>query len=190
MRELSRNWWAIALRGAVAIAFGILAFLFPGITLLALILLFAAFAIVDGIFALVSGLRGREGRRDWWLVVGGLAGIAAGIVAIVAPGLTTTALLLLIAAWAIVTGAFELVAAYQMRRELDREWLLALDGLLSIAFGLFIFFFPGAGALALVWLIAAFAIVSGVMLLVLAFRLRRRNRAAPGVPRGAPSAVA
>jgi uncharacterized membrane protein HdeD (DUF308 family) len=173
--RLSRNWWAIALRGVVAIAFGVLAFLLPGLTLYALVILFGAFAMVDGVLALVGAFRRREGRRpDLFLIIGGLAGIAAGIIAFVLPGLSALALLYVIAAWAIVTGIAEVVAAYQLREEIRGEWLLALSGAVSFVFGLFIALFPGPGALAVVWLIAAYAIVSGVILLALAFRLRAR----------------
>jgi uncharacterized membrane protein HdeD (DUF308 family) len=173
--RLARNWWAIALRGLVAIVFGVLAFLLPGLTLITLVLLFGAFAIVDGIFAIVSGFRRREGHRpDLFLILGGVAGIAAGVIAILLPGITALALLYVIAAWAIVTGIAEIVAAYQLREEISGEWLLALSGAVSFVFGLFIAFFPGPGALAVVWLIAAYAIVSGVTLLFLAFRLRSR----------------
>jgi uncharacterized membrane protein HdeD (DUF308 family) len=173
--RLSRNWWAIALRGVAAIAFGVLAFLWPGLTLYALVILFGAFAIVDGVLALVGAFRRREGRRpDFFLIIGGLAGIAAGIIAFVLPELSALALLYVIAAWAIVTGIAEVVAAYQLREEIRGEWLLALSGAVSFVFGLFIALFPGPGALAVVWLIAAYAIVSGVILLALAFRLRAR----------------
>lgn len=175
MDRLSRRWWAIALRGIAAILFGLLAFLMPGLTLLALVLLFAAFAIVDGVFAIVSGARGSEGGRpDWLLILGGLAGVVAGVLAFVWPGITTLVLLAIIAAWAIVTGIIQIVAAYRLRDEIKGEGLLALGGVVAVLFGLALVFFPGAGALAVVWLIAAFAVVSGVMLLVLAFRLRAR----------------
>jgi uncharacterized membrane protein HdeD (DUF308 family) len=177
--RLSRNWWAIALRGVVAIAFGVLAFLWPGLTLYALVILFGAFVIVDGVLALVGAFRRREGRRpDLFMIIGGLAGIAAGIIAFVLPGLSALALLYVIAAWAIVTGIAEVVAAYQLREEIKGEWLLALSGAVSFVFGLFIALFPGPGALAVVWLIASYAIVSGVILLALAFRLRARLTAA------------
>jgi uncharacterized membrane protein HdeD (DUF308 family) len=180
--RLSHNWWAIALRGVVAIAFGLLALFLPGLTLLSLVFLFAAYAIVDGAFSIVSGARRRPGRgRDWLLVLGGILGIVAGVIAFLWPGITTLVLLLIIAAWAIVTGVAEIVAAFRLRKEIEGEWLLVLDGAVSVVFGLFLALFPGAGALALVWLIAFFAIASGVMLLVLAFRLRSRDRAASGV---------
>jgi uncharacterized membrane protein HdeD (DUF308 family) len=187
--RLSRNWWVMGLRGLVAIAFGVLAFLMPGLTLITLVFLFGVFAIVDGIFAIVSGFRRREGHApDLFLIVGGLVGIAAGIIAILLPGISALALLYVIAAWAIVTGIAEVIAAYQLREEIQGEWLLALSGAVSFVFGLFIALFPGPGALAVVWLIAAYAIVSGVILLSLAFRLRARLTASDGMRSGRQAA--
>ena len=177
--RMSRDWWIIALQGVAALLFGVVALLWPGITLLALVFLFAAYALVDGVLALVSGIRrGDGGRPDWWRVARGIVGIAAGIVAFVMPGITAFVLLIVIAAWAIVSGAIELVAAYQLRNVIRGEWLLALDGVVAIIFGVVLIAFPSAGALAVVWLIGAFAIVSGVILLALAMRLRGRARSA------------
>jgi uncharacterized membrane protein HdeD (DUF308 family) len=172
----SRDWWLVALQGVAAIVFGILALVWPGITLLALVFLFAAYALVDGVLALIRGFRrGGEGKRpDWWRVARGVVGVAAGVIAFAMPGITAYALLLVIAAWAIVSGAIELMAAYQFRNVMRREWLLALDGGVAILFGVALIVFPSAGALAVVWLIGAFAILSGVILLALAFRLRDR----------------
>src|SRR6266550_2405847 len=165
-QRLSLNWTALALRGAAAIIFGIVAFLLPGLTLGALILLFAAYAIVDGV-------RQHEGNRPDWLMIGiGVIGIAAGLVAAILPGITALFLLSLIGAWAIVIGVFEIIAAYRLRKEISGEWLLALGGIVSIIFGIYVWLFPGAGAIALVWLIALYAVISGITLLVLAFRMR------------------
>jgi uncharacterized membrane protein HdeD (DUF308 family) len=174
----SRDWWLVALQGVAAIVFGILALVWPGITLLALVFLFAAYALVDGVLALIRGFRrgGEGGRPDWWRVARGVVGVAAGVIAFAMPGITAYALLLVIAAWAIVSGAIELMAAYQFRNVMRREWLLALDGVVAILFGVALIVFPSAGALAVVWLIGAFAILSGVILLALAFRLRDRAR--------------
>jgi uncharacterized membrane protein HdeD (DUF308 family) len=176
--RMSRDWWIIALQGVAAIVFGILALVWPGITLLALVFLFAAYALIDGVLALISGIRrGADGGRpDWWRIARGVVGIAAGVVAFAMPGITAYVLLILIAAWAIVSGAIELAAAYQLRDVIRGEWLLALDGAVAIVFGIALIVFPSAGALAVVWLIGAFAIVSGVILLVIAFRLRERAR--------------
>ena len=180
--RLSLNWSALAIRGVIAIAFGILALLMPGLTLAALILLFAAYAIVDGVSHVVTGIRQRSGDRpDGLMILGGIVGIAVGVIAAILPGITALFLLSLIGAWAIVTGAAEIVAAYRLRKAISGEWLLALQGIISIAFGLYVWIFPGAGALAIVWLIAAFAIASGVILLMLAFRMRSLARGAGGM---------
>jgi uncharacterized membrane protein HdeD (DUF308 family) len=171
--RLALNWTALALRGVVAIVFGIVAFLLPGLTLGALILLFAAYAIVDGASHIVTGIRQREGHRpDWLMVAIGVLGIAVGLVAAVLPGITALFLLSLIGAWAIVIGVFEIVAAFRLRKEISGEWMLALGGIVSVIFGIYVWLFPGDGAIALVWLIALYAIVSGVTLLMLAFRMR------------------
>jgi uncharacterized membrane protein HdeD (DUF308 family) len=177
--RMSRDWWIIALQGVAAVVFGVVAVAWPGITLLALVFLFGAYALVDGVLALIRGLRlGGGGRPDWWRIVHGIVGIAAGVIAFAVPDITAYALLLVIAAWAIASGAMELIAAYQLRDVIRREWLLALGGLLSILFGVSLVLFPAAGALAVVLLIGAFAIASGVILLAIAFRLRGRARGA------------
>jgi uncharacterized membrane protein HdeD (DUF308 family) len=174
LERMSRDWWIIALQGVATIVFGVLALVWPGITLLALVFLFGAFALIDGLLALLHGIRrgGDGGRPDWWRIARGIVGIAAGVVAFAMPGITAYGLLILIAAWAIVSGTIELVAAYQLRDVIRREWLLALDGAVAIIFGIALVVFPSAGALAVVWLIGAFAIVSGVILLARAFRMR------------------
>ena len=183
MLELTRTWWIMAVRGAVAVIFGVLALIWPEITLLALVLVFGAYAFVDGLFALVAAFRGRQlaGGSRGWLVLEGLLGIGAGIVAVVWPDITALALLWVIAFWAVLTGALEIVAAVRLRRVLDNEWLLIVAGALSILFGLILIVFPGEGAVGLVWLIGIYAIVFGIVLLGLALRLRglgRRLRAA------------
>lgn len=169
LRAVARHWWILALRGLLAVIFGGLALLWPGPTLAALVLFFGAFALVDGVLALVVGVRSR-----WWgVVLLGLLGIAAGVLTFMRPGITALALLYLIAGWAIVRGVFEIVGAIQLRRELENEGLLVLAGLASIAFGVLIFLFPGAGALSVVWIIGAFAIWVGILMLFLAFRLKK-----------------
>lgn len=176
VQNFTTNWWLVALRGAAAVIFGILALLLPGLTLAALVLLFAAYAIVDGVSAIVTGLRGEKPGRNWLLVLLGVAGVVAGLLTWFWPGLSALALLLVIGGWAIVTGVLEIAAAYRLRSVLRHEWLVAFNGVLSVLFGIFVLLFPGAGALALVWLIGWYAIASGVALLVLAFRLRGHGR--------------
>jgi uncharacterized membrane protein HdeD (DUF308 family) len=174
---LARNWWALVLRGLFAVLFGIIALAWPGITLGALVLLYGAYALADGVFAIAAVMAGRTGGRPWWsLLVEGLVGIAVGIMTFAWPGITALVLLYLIAAWAFVTGIFEIVAAIRLREEIRGEWLLALSGILSILFGLALVVYPGAGALAVVWLIGAYAIAFGALLIALGFRLRSWSR--------------
>ena len=171
--SLARNWWALALRGVAAMIFGVLAFVLPGVTLAVLILLFGGYALVEGILNVIAAVRGRGDDQPWWaLLLEGLVSIAAGIAAFVVPGVTELALLYIIAAWAIVTGALEIVAAIWLRRRITGEARLVLNGVLSIAFGVLTMLMPGAGALSLAWLIGAYAIVFGALLLGVAFRLR------------------
>jgi uncharacterized membrane protein HdeD (DUF308 family) len=174
---LTRNWWALAIRGVAAVIFGILAFVGPGITLAALVLLFGAYAITDGIFAIVAALNAERSERRWWaLLIEGILGIIAGVLTFIVPGITALFLLYLIAFWAMVTGVFEIATAIRLRKEITGEWLLVLSGVASVLFGFLLVLFPAAGALALIWWIGAFALVSGVLLLALAFRLRSWGR--------------
>ncbi|HEX6542459.1 MAG TPA: HdeD family acid-resistance protein [Ktedonobacterales bacterium] len=167
------HWWAVGLRGVLAIIFGILALVWPGITLVVLIAFFGAYALIDGIVAVYVAIRGREANRNWgWLLIEGIAGIVIGILTFLWPGTTALVLLLFIAAWAIITGITEIVQAIQLRRVINNEWLLIIGGILSVIFGILLLFFPAAGALALVWLIGIYAILFGIVLLVLAWRLR------------------
>jgi uncharacterized membrane protein HdeD (DUF308 family) len=170
---LAQNWWAIVLRGVCAVFFGLAAFVWPGITLAVLVLLYGAYALFDGVLAVVWAVaRRRQGAFPWGLLLVGLAGIAVGVLAFLWPGLTALALVYLIAAWAIVRGVFEVIAAIHLRRELEHEWLLAASGALSILLGIFLVASPGAGALALLWAIGAMAIIVGVLMIVLGFRLK------------------
>ena len=171
---LARSWWILVLRGLLAVAFGALAILAPGITLATLVLFFGAFALVNGTLAVIAAIGGRRQNPHWWVVLleGGL-GIAVGLVTLRSPALTALALLLYIAAWAIVTGALEVLAAIRLRKEIEGELWLALSGLLSIGFGGVLLAAPGTGALAMLWVIAAYAIVLGVALVLLGLRVRR-----------------
>jgi len=173
------SWWALVLRGLAAIAFGVLAFVWPQITLTALVFLWGAYALVDGAFAIAAGIKSHGESKRWWvLLLEGILGVAAGLVAFFIPGITALVLLIVIAAWAMVTGAFEIAAAIQLRKYIKGEWLLALAGVASILFGLALLFNPAAGALALVWLIGAYAIVFGVLMIVLGVRLHSMVRSA------------
>jgi uncharacterized membrane protein HdeD (DUF308 family) len=179
---LSRNWWALALRGLAAILFGILAFAWPGITLFVLIIFFGAYMLVDGIFAIVAAVRAAGEQARWWLMLlEGILGVVVGLVTFFWPGLTALALLYLIAAWAIVTGIMEIAAAIRLRREMVGEWALILGGALSVLFGMLLVVIPArAGLLSLTWLIGAYAVVFGVLLVVLAFRVRSAPSRAEG----------
>ena len=171
---LSTNWWALALRGVLAILFAVVTFLWPGITLGALVLVFGVYAFIDGVLAIIAAVRAVEGHRRWGaLLFEGIVGILAGVCAFLVPGITLTFLIFLVAAWAIITGVFEIGAAIRLRRNIPQEWLLILMGVVSIIFGLLIYWVPIAGALVIVWWLAAYALIFGIMLLVLAFRLRR-----------------
>jgi uncharacterized membrane protein HdeD (DUF308 family) len=182
LEYLSRYWWAVTLRGALAVVFGVIALIWPDITLRALVLLYGFYALVDGLLALAALVIGGSlvsGRRGW-LVVEGVAGIAAGVVAFLWPGITALVLLYLIAVWAVATGVLEVAVAVYLRRELRGEWLLALGGIASVAFGVFLVVRPGEGAIAVVWLIGVFAILFGMALVGLGLRLRRLGGALRG----------
>jgi uncharacterized membrane protein HdeD (DUF308 family) len=173
LEDLSRNWGWVALRGLVAVLFGVFAFIAPGITLAVLVLLWGAFAFADGVFALVAAFKVRDqGKPFWPLLIVGFLGIAAGVATFLWPGMTALVLLAFIGAWAFVMGVFQILAAIRLRREIEGEWLLALSGALSVLFGVFVLFQPGAGALALVWAIGAYAVVFGVLIIGLAFKLK------------------
>jgi uncharacterized membrane protein HdeD (DUF308 family) len=182
MLTLARNWWALVLRGILAIVFGILAWVWPGLTVVVLVALFGAFALVDGILALVAAFRAHERRREWWpFALEGVAGIGLGVLAFFWPDATAFALLYLIATWSMVTGVFEIAAAIRLRKVIRGELLLALAGVASIGFGVLVIIFPGAGAVAIVWAIGIYAILFGALLVGLGLRLRR------WVPKGPPS---
>jgi len=174
VKSLAENWWAIALRGVTAIIFGVLAFVLPALSLFALILMFGAYAIVEGIFNIIAAARGRSGEGPrWLLLLEGLVSIAAGIVTFALPGLTALVLVYVIAAWAMVTGILEIIAAVRVRKQITGEVWWILSGILSVVFGVLLMIAPGAGALALVLWIGAYAVIFGALLVGLAFRLRR-----------------
>jgi uncharacterized membrane protein HdeD (DUF308 family) len=183
---LFRNWWLLVLRGVVGIIFGIIAFVAPGISLAALVLVFGAYCFADGALLIVSAIRRHGNGSPWWLLLlQGMAGIAAGVVALFWPAITTLGLLWVIAAWSLVSGVLQIVTAIRLRKTITTEWLLALSGVASIALGVLFVMFPAAGAVALVFWIGAWAFVFGVLLVTLGFRLRswRDAENVPSPPR-------
>jgi uncharacterized membrane protein HdeD (DUF308 family) len=175
--RLAENWWLLLLRGLAAIAFGVIAFLWPGITLVALTYLFGIYAIVDGVVAIWAAFnaQGDAGPR-WWLGLSGVVSIIAGIVAFAYTGITALVLLVFIAVWAIIIGVLQLYAAIQLWKVVDNDWWLILSGLLSIAFGAVLIAWPSTGALAVIWTIAWFAVFFGCMFIGLAFELKKFKR--------------
>jgi uncharacterized membrane protein HdeD (DUF308 family) len=171
--ELARTWWLVALRGVIGILFGIAAFVWPESTLAALVIVFGAYVFVDGIFAVVAGIGMRRQISLWWLVVlEGVAGIILGLLTFRSPDITALILLSFIAAWSIITGIFEIATAVRLRKLIPNEWLLILSGVVSIIFGILLIAQPGAGAISIVWLLGAYALLFGILTLMLAFRLR------------------
>jgi uncharacterized membrane protein HdeD (DUF308 family) len=182
---LARNWWAVVIRGIAAILFGVIALLAPGIALLSFVILFAAYMLVDGVFAIVSAVRAMTRHERWgFLILEGLVSLVAGGVALVWPGLTIAAFVILVAAWSLVTGMLELLAAPRLERGHGRIWMF-LGGLASLLFGMLLIIAPLIGAVVLTWWIGAYAVVSGVSLCILAFRLRQRRDERPHGPVGA-----
>jgi uncharacterized membrane protein HdeD (DUF308 family) len=175
MNELfSKSWRSLALRGVISLVFGILAALWPGITLLWLLIMFAAYALIQGVVSAVAAFQSRKTHHDWWLMLlWGVVGIGAGVTALMLPDLTAVVLVLVIGATALASGIVDIAMAIRLRKTIHGEGFLILNGIISIAFGAFVFFFPGAGALALVWMIAMYAIVSGLLLLALAWRAKK-----------------
>jgi uncharacterized membrane protein HdeD (DUF308 family) len=177
LHALAKHWWLTLLRGICAVLFGVLTFVWPGVTLVTLVILYGAFALADGVLAIAAAIMGGSPAPRWWLAIVGLLGIGAGILTFMWPGLTALVLLFFIAGWAIASGVMQVVGAIRLRREIDNEWLLAAGGLLSIVFGLVLLIRPGAGALALILVIGAYAIAEGVLLIAFAFRLRKHSHA-------------
>jgi uncharacterized membrane protein HdeD (DUF308 family) len=168
LEAFAKNWWVLLLRGICAVLFAVMAFTLPGLTLVTLVLLYGVYALADGLTALWVGGQ----ARAWWFMLLGTIGMIVGILTFAYPGITAVALLYLIAAWAIVRGVFEIVTAIQLRKEISNEWLLILSGILSVLFGVALVAQPAAGALAVVWIIGTYALIFGLMMIVLAFRLR------------------
>lgn len=174
LQTYSRSWWLFISRGIVAVLFGLAAILFPGITLNLLVLLVGAFFFADGVLAIVSSLGTRRVVGHWWVsLLEGVAGVLIGVLAVIWPGTTLIAMVYMIAAWATVTGFFEIVAAVHLRRIISGEWFLGLGGVISLLFGFLLFVSPGTGAVTLVWILGAYAIFFGILLLLLGFKLKK-----------------
>ena len=178
---LARNWWLVALRGLAAIIFGVLTIINPAMSLAVLILFFGAYALADGVFTVIAAVM-RRGNEPRWvsLLVSGILGILIGVVTLMMPGVTALVLLYIIASWAVIRGIVEIAVALKLRKAIQGEFWLILAGALSVAFGGLLFAFPGTGALAVVLWIGVFAIVFGIVLMALAFRLRGWNQRLAG----------
>jgi uncharacterized membrane protein HdeD (DUF308 family) len=175
LRALAKNWWLLLLRGIAGIVFGVLAFGWPGLTLLTLILLYGAYALADGVIAIIAAITGGAPAGRGWLAIVGILGIAVGAFTFMLPGMTALILLFTMAGWAVAIGVFQIIGAIRLRKEIDNEWFLILSGAISVLFGLGVVVNPGAGAVALVWVIATYAIVAGVLYIGLAFRLKKHT---------------
>jgi uncharacterized membrane protein HdeD (DUF308 family) len=170
---LSGSWWALLLRGLLAIAFGVLTWTQPGISLAALVLLFGVFALADGVLGIWTAISGRKDNAHWWvLLLWGLVSAAVGILSFAYPAVTTIALLYFIATWAVIIGVLQIIAAVRLRKEIKGEWLLGLAGLASVVFGVLLLVHPGAGVLTVLWLIGAYAVLTGILLVVLSFKVK------------------
>ena len=174
---MTQNWWAIALRGLVAALFGIATFMWPGITLWVLAPLFGAYAMINGVLAVIEAFS-RDVSRERWrpLLFEGVVSIVVGVMILIWPGLTAMGLVFLIAFWAIMTGVFEIITAVRLRHEIRGEWMMALIAILSMAFGFLLVAFPATGALSVILIIGAFAFATGALMIALAFKLRSLKR--------------
>ena len=183
--EVARHWWWLAIRGVIAILIGVIAFVWPGVAVAALVLLFGVFMFLDGVFAVVAAVQSRNTLPQWWaLLVEGIVGIIAGVIVWALPGLAALVLIYFIAAWALITGVMEIIAAIRLREQIEGEWRLALSGVLSVILAVLLAISPEGGLIALAWLLGAYAILFGVVMLALAFHLkgfadRRATGAAP-----------
>jgi uncharacterized membrane protein HdeD (DUF308 family) len=173
---LADNWWLFMLRGVAAMVLGVLAFMWPGWTMLALVFVWAAYALVDGVLAVVAALSGKGSHSArWWLLAAGVVGIAAGVCVFARPGLAALVLLAFVAGWSLIVGVMQLIGAISLRKEIDNEWMLALSGLANVIFGVLLMFQPVAGAVALAWMIGVFAIIVGLFYFSFGLRLRKHR---------------
>lgn len=171
---LRRSWWLLLLRGLAAIAFGVLTWMQPVASAAVLVLIFGAYVFLDGVLGVYSAIKSRHESRHWWVVLlWGLTGVVFGVLTVINPAITALVLTIYIGVWALVTGVVEIIAALRLRKEIEGEWLLVLGGLISVLFGAFVLAQPGAGMMAMLWVIAAYAVVFGVLMVVLAFKVRK-----------------
>jgi uncharacterized membrane protein HdeD (DUF308 family) len=169
---LAQNWWALALRGAFAIIFALIAFFMPGATLLSLVWVFAAYMLVDGVFGIVAAVRAASNNQRWGLLIlEGILNILVGIIAFLMPGLTVLFFVTLMAVWSLITGVLMIVAAFKLNPTYGRGWLI-FSGIVSVLFGVALLLAPLVGAVVLTWWLGAYALVFGISLLVLAFKLK------------------
>jgi uncharacterized membrane protein HdeD (DUF308 family) len=177
LATLSKNWWVVLIRGIASIIFGLLALFMPGLTLFLLVALFAAYVLVDGAGAIFTSFASRDtDSRWWWHLIEGSLGVIAGLLTLLWPGIAAITFVLVIGAWAALTGIMQIATAIRLRREIKNEWLLLLSGAISLLFGVYVFLFPGAGALALAWLVGLYALFFGITWIGLALRLRSHHQ--------------
>ena len=183
---LAQNWWAVAIRGVFAIIFGLIALFLPGATMLSLVLFFSAYMLVDGVFGIVAAVKAASNNQRWGLLVlEGIVDIAVGVIAFVWPGLTVLFFVTLMAFWSLITGVLMIVAAFKLNPTYGRGWLI-FSGVVSVLFGIALLIGPLIGAVVLTWWLGAYALVFGITLLVLAFKLKSRKDSAP-VPTARPA---
>lgn len=173
LSTMRSNWWMVLIRGIAAVIFGLVALFLPGLTAYSLLLTFGIFAVVDGVFAIITGFHRKSEDDRWWAwLVEGLLSIIIGLMALFWPAATAIAIVIWIAAWAIVAGIMRIIAAIRLRREIEGEWALGLSGLLLTLWGALMAYMPVSGILSLTWLMGVFAIMIGIVLIVLSFRLK------------------
>ncbi len=173
---MTRNWWMLALRGVLAIVFAMVAFFLPGVTLAALIILFGAYALIDGLFAIGAGVASVRKTSQWWvLLVEGMIGVVIGGISLFWPIATALVLLAFIAAWAILTGILEIAAAIYVRSMIQGEWMLGLTGVISLILGVLLMALPVAGLIVWTWIIGVYALVYGILLVALSVQLHRHG---------------
>lgn len=171
---LSKNWWIVLLRGIAALIFGLLTWFYPFITIMVMVIFFGVYALIDGVIGVIISINGRKSHQDWWLMlIWGIVSILAGILTFFVPGITWLVLITFIAAWALISGIFQIITAIRLRKTIQGEWWMIIAGILSVLVGIILLIDPVQGGIALTWVIGVYAALFGVMNIALAFRLRR-----------------